>query len=195
MKKHIFLTGPSGCGKTTLIRRALGDKIAYAGGFITERRLAANDSLLGFDLLPAAAALSPDEYEGKRFLDYSVTPPTHDNEVFRNDGVRLLSEAELYPFSVIDEFGGYEILIPQFREALSEFLSSEQPCIGVLKASKSVQELKSRFGLGDRFTAYTARLLEALLNDPDTLILKVSGRGDKVAQNIVAKWVEEYTNV
>ena len=46
MKKHIFLTGPSGCGKTTLIRRALGDKIAYAGGFITERRLAANDSLL-----------------------------------------------------------------------------------------------------------------------------------------------------
>ena len=66
MKKHIFLTGPSGCGKTTLIRRALGDKIAYAGGFITERRLAANDSLLGFDLLPAAAALSPDEYEGKR---------------------------------------------------------------------------------------------------------------------------------
>lgn len=59
-----------------------------------------------------------------------MTPPTHDNEVFRNDGVRLLSEAELYPFSVIDEFGGYEILIPQFREALSEFLSSEQPCIG-----------------------------------------------------------------
>ena len=96
MKKHIFLTGPSGCGKTTLIRRALGDKIAYAGGFITERGLAANDSLLGFDLLPAAAALSPVEYEGKRFLDYSVTPPTHDNEVFRNDGVRLLSEAELY---------------------------------------------------------------------------------------------------
>ena len=189
MKKHIFLTGPSGCGKTTLIRRALGDKIAYAGGFITERRLAANDSLLGFDLLPAAAALSPDEYEGKRFLDYSVTPPTHDNEVFRNDGIRLLSEAEFYPFSVIDEFGGYEILIPQFREALSEFLSSEQPCIGVLKASKSVQELKSRFGLGDRFTAYTARLLEALSNDPDTLILKVSGSDDKVAQNIVAKWV------
>ena len=192
MKKHIFLTGPSGCGKTTLIRRALGDKIAYAGGFITERRLTADGSLLGFDLLPA---LSPDEYEGKLFLDYSVTPPTHDNEVFRNDGVRLLSEAEFYPFSVIDEFGGYEILIPQFREALSEFLSSEQPCIGVLKASKSVQELKSRFGLGDRFTAYTARLLEALSNDPDTLILKVSGSDDKVAQNIVAKWVEEYANV
>ena len=65
----------------------------------------------------------------------------------------------------------------------------------MLKASKSVQELKSRFGLGDRFTAYTARLLEALSNDPDTLILKVSGSDDKVAQNIVAKWVEEYANV
>lgn len=195
MKKHIFLTGLSGCGKTSMIRRALGDKMAYAGGFITERRLAPDSSLLGFDLLPAAAALDPDSYEGKRFLDYSVNPPTHDNEVFRADAVRLLQESELYPFSVIDEFGGYEILIPQFREALSEFLSSEQPCIGVLKANKSVQELKARFGLGDRFTAYTIRLHEALANDPDTLILKVSGWDDKIAQNIVSKWVEEYAHV
>ena len=195
MKKHIFLTGPSGCGKTTMIRRALGDRLAYAGGFITERRLAADGSLLGFDLLPTAAALDPDSYEGKRFLDYSVTPPTHDNEVFRIDAVKLLQESEFYPFSVIDEFGGYEILVPQFREALADFLSSEQPCIGVLKADKSVQELKSRFGLGDKFPAYTARLLEALSSDPDTLILKTSGRDDKIAQNIVAKWVEEYANV
>ena len=52
MKNIYFSPAPPVRGKTTLIRRALGDKIAYAGGFITERRLAANDSLLGFDLLP-----------------------------------------------------------------------------------------------------------------------------------------------
>ena len=195
MKKHIFLTGSSGCGKTTLIRNVLGSSLACAGGFITERRLSADGSLAGFDLLPAAAALDPDSYDGKRFLDYSVTPPTHDNEVFRNDGVRLLKEAEFYPFSLIDEFGGYEILIPQFREALADFLSGEQPCIGVLKGFKSVNELKSRFGLGERFPAYAERLHEALANDPDTLILEVKGRGDPIAKNIITKWAEEYASI
>jgi len=56
MKKHLFLTGLSGCGKSTMIRKALGEKLGYAGGFVTERVRSAEGTLLGYDLFPAAAA-------------------------------------------------------------------------------------------------------------------------------------------
>ena len=56
MQKRLFLTGPSGCGKTTMIREALGEKLAECGGFVTERVFGPGGALLGDDLLPAAAA-------------------------------------------------------------------------------------------------------------------------------------------
>ena len=49
MEKHLFLTGISGCGKTTMIRRILGDKLAFAGGFVTERIRGTEGELLGYD--------------------------------------------------------------------------------------------------------------------------------------------------
>ena len=127
MKKRLFLTGPSGVGKTTIIRQALGDSLAYAGGFVTERVLDEQGKLLGYDLLPAAAALSGQAYQRWRFLDYSGPKAEKDNEVFRNQGVRLLQEAEYYPFVLLDEIGGFEMLIPQFRNALAELLNSDLP--------------------------------------------------------------------
>ena len=115
MKKHLFLTGPSGVGKTTIIKEALGAQIAYAGGFLTERVTDDSGKLLGFDLLPTAG------YERWQILDYSGEKPAKDNEVFRNQGVRLLNEAAYSPFAVLDEIGGFEMLIPQFRNALAVF--------------------------------------------------------------------------
>ena len=57
MQRHLFLTGPSGVGKTTLIRKVLGPRaLGYAGGFVTERALDEDGTLLGFDLYPGAAA-------------------------------------------------------------------------------------------------------------------------------------------
>ena len=43
-------------GKSTLLRQLMGDKLALAGGFVTESKLDENGALLGFDIMPAAAA-------------------------------------------------------------------------------------------------------------------------------------------
>ncbi len=192
MKKHLFLSGPAGSGKTALIREALGPSIAMAGGFVTEKAFSPEGRLLGYDLLPAAAAGGAEGYEPLRFLHLSVSPPATDNEVFRVQGVRLLEEAEYYPFSVLDAFGGFELIIPQFRKALETFLSSEQACLGVLQTPEAAEATRRQLGLGEKFTAYVLRLREALLADPDTLILDFGPASEAAARRIVAQWVKEF---
>ena len=193
MQKRLFLCGPSGCGKTTMIRNALGAALAEAGGFVTERASGADGKLLGFDLLPAAAAAGIEGFTPLRFLDYTTEPPTRDNEVFRGEAVRLLQEAEYYPFAVLDEIGGFELVIPQFRAQLATFLSSPVPCVGVIKAPAGVEELQARFGLGEKYPALARRLREALENDPDTLVLDLSDSGDEQALRALRDWVEAFT--
>ena len=192
MRKKLFLCGPSGCGKTTMIRNALGGKLAEAGGFVTERAVGADGRLLGFDLLPAAAAAGVEGYTPLRFLDYTSEPPKRDNEVFRVEAVRLLQEAEYYSFAVLDEIGGFELVIPQFRAALAELLNSPLPCIGVIKSLEGVEELQLRFGLGERFPALARQLRAALDADGDTLVLDVAARGDRTAEQAVREWAAQY---
>ena len=36
MEKHLFLIGPTGIGKSSLLRETLGEKLALAGGYVTE---------------------------------------------------------------------------------------------------------------------------------------------------------------
>ena len=192
MKRHLFLTGPSGWGKSPIIREELGGALAMAGGFVTERTVSPEGRLLGFDLLPAAAAGGVEGFEPLRFLDYSTEPPAKNNEIFRLNAAQMLAEAVYYPFSLIDEFGGFELIIPEFRAALTEFLNAEQPCIGVLKGGANAEELRRRFGLGEKYTAYTLRLLEALNGDEDTLVLPLREKGDPAARRIVRQWAREY---
>lgn len=192
MKKHLFLTGLSGCGKSTMIRKALGEKLSYAGGFVTERMRSAEGTLLGYDLFPAAAAAGVQGFEGLRFLDYSCNPPRSDNEIFRNEAVRLLNEAQLYPYIMLDEFGGYELIIPQFREALLDVLNCDVPCIGVLKGAPNAMQLKKRLGLGERYTAYRDALEDALRRDSDTMVLEVRTWDDSKALEAVNHWCREY---
>ncbi len=192
MQPKLFLTGPSGCGKTTMIRNALGSAFSCAGGFITERAVDENGSLAGFDLLPAGAASGLPGFTALRFLDCTCTPPKADTEVFRKEAVRLLSEAEYYPFSVIDEFGGFELLIPEFRAALSDFLSSPCPCIGVFKDADNVENLRRTLGLTDRFLTCRQQILNAIENFDDILIVKTTGRYDDAAVCAVSEWCREY---
>ena len=192
MKKHLFLTGPSGVGKTTLLHEELGWMLQTAGGLATVREKDSSGRVLGYDLLPAAALGGVAGYTPLRFLDYSVDPPARDNEVFRSEGVRLLNEARYYNFALLDEIGGYELLIPEFRHALEELLNSETPVIGVLKSRENAAALSRRFSLGSKFDLQLAQLHSALGQDEDTVILTMTQPGDPICRSVVAQWVREY---
>ena len=195
MKKHLFLTGVSGIGKTTIIRQALGSAAGYAGGFITERVADGDGSVEGFDLYPAAAAIGHAGFDGQRFLDFSTTPPRKDNEVFRESAAQMLREAGFYPFVMLDEIGGFEMLIPQFRNELAQLLNSDAPIIGVIKGAENAEELRASFGLGEKFTMLTDNLRAVLANDEDTVVIEVKQRGDETAKRIVEAWVKEYADI
>lgn len=195
MKKHLFLTGVSGIGKTTIIRQALGSAAGYAGGFITERVADGDGSIEGFDLYPAAAAIGHDGFDGQRFLDLGTVPPQKDNEVFRESAAQMLREAEYYPFVMLDEIGGFEMLIPQFRNELAQLLNSDAPIIGVIKGAENAEELRASFGLGEKFTMLTDNLRAVLANDEDTVVIEVKQRGDETARRIVEAWVKEYAGI
>lgn len=192
MQKRLFLTGPQGCGKSTLLREALGTGLVSAGGFVTVRAVSESGSFLGYDLLPAAALGGAQGYEPARFMDCTVFPIVHNNEVYRVEGVRLLQEAEYYPFALLDELGGFELIIPQFRKALEDFLNSGTPCIGAVKSLEDMELLRGILGLGERYTEHAARLHEVLKSDPETLVLDVSGPEDPAVRAAIAQWAAEY---
>ena len=195
MKRHLFLTGPAGFGKSALIRGALGPALAYAGGFVTEYAVDAQGRFLGCDLYPAAAAADLSLYAPQRFLDFSGPAPRKDNEVFRSLGVRLLQEMEYYPYAMLDCFGGFELVIPQFWDALTELLKTEKPIIGVLRDEESVHALQSFFGLGERFPEKAALLREMIDAADDALIAELREPGDEATADMVRLWAEEYGKV
>ena len=192
MQKHLFLTGPAGCGKSEAIRNTLGPALLSAGGFVTLPERDEDTYLCRCSLLPAAAAGGAEGFEAHTYLDLTRLPLWHDNEVFRTEGVRLLQEAAWYPFSVLDAIGGFELLIPQFRAALSELLNSGQPLVGVLLAKKDSLALCHRLGLGERVEMNIAQLWKALQADPDTLIVELAGLHRRRALRSLEQWTEEY---
>ena len=192
MHKKLFFccSSSSGCRETILSE--LGESLASAGGFIMARAIGSDGSMLGIDLFPAAAAVV-EGFTGARFLDLTVSPPKTDNEVFRVEAVRLLQEAPYYPFTVLDSIGGFELVIPQFREALSAFLSSPVPCVGILRPFEEAELMRGFLGLGERCTAFAAKLYSALEADADTLLLDVPCELDANRITAVRQWADAFT--
>lgn len=191
MKRHLFLSGPAFCGKSGLIRRQLGTRLQWAGGFCTELSTS-EDGVLGCRMMPAAMAGGVEGYEKELFLDLRSDPPAHDSEVFRQTGVRLLEEAVWYPYAVLDEIGGIDLIIPQFRIALDSLLASGLPVLGVLKTPEESENLRRLLGPGERFRAFSERLHTMLERDPDTEIVRIDTDAAAEAAEAVAGWIETW---
>ena len=193
MEKRIFLTGAEAETRFRLIREALGEKLAWAGGFVIAAEINDRGYAEGYALRPAAAAAGVEGLPSRRFLDCRSWPPERDNEVFRSFGAELLREAALYPFAVLDELGGFETLIPQFREALEALLHSGLPILGALKTAEEAEGWRQLFGLGERMTQQTERLRESLASDPDTRILDLREATESGALALLRAWAAAYT--
>ena len=195
MKRKLFLCGPAFSGKSRLIREALGRQLQAAGGFCTELSSSGDGSMLGCTLMPAAAAGGVEGFEKELFLDLRQFPPLHDSEVFRESGVRCLEEAEWYPFAVLDEIGGMDLIIPQFRVALENLLQSGLPVLGVVKTEEDAEQLRQLLGPGQRFREFSERLHRALQADPDTEIIFISSDAEAEAGAAVRAWAAEYAAI
>ena len=192
MQKHLFLTGPTGSGKSALLRRALGIRLDQAGGFVTEATWSVSGELTGFTLSPAAAACGSSSYPAELFLDCRCFPPRTDNEVFRRTGVRLLREAVWYPYVLLDEFGGFELILPEFRSALMELLSSDRPIIGALRREEEAEALRRALGLGEKYSRISRQLRDFLSQNENTLLVQTDGTEKAAAQDAVLHWIREY---
>ena len=192
MHKRIFLTGPAGCGKSRLIREALGGRLAMVGGFMTGPVHGPDGYAKGYALRPAAACAGVEGLACPVFLDAGVWPPVRDNEVFRVYGTRLLREALWYPCAVLDELGGFELLIPQFRAALEELLGSGLPLLGTVKTAEDAEAWRQLFGLGERFTQHAAQFRAMLSADENTLILDLSCCSEADARRALGDWADAF---
>ena len=194
MRRHLFLSGPGFSGKSALIREVLGSGLGAAGGFCTELSPTESGGLLGCALFPAVAAAGAEGFEKELFLDLRTDPVCHNSEVFRGTGVRLLEEAQYYPFAVLDEIGGMDLIIPQFRAALDILLCSELPILGVLKTKEECENLRRLLGPGERFSAFWERLYGMLAEDTNTQIIE-TGRDTATARAAAAAWAAEYADI
>ena len=189
MKKRLILCGEIGCGKSTLIRNALGPDAARAGGYVTLRCMN-SEKLMGFKLAPARALADP-SICGQQFLDFT-TGSIRNDQVFAEYGASLLEKYENYPFVVADEFGGLELLVPEFREGLYRLLQSEVPCVGVLKTYRASRALAQRMGLDTDYEKQYKMLREMLESNSQTLLLNTAGRYDTEAEKALFRWADIY---
>jgi len=187
MTRRLFLTGPSGCGKSTLLRRVMGQRLALAGGFLTERQLNAEGRYAYFYLRRT-------DNDGTQaiFLDLRHQPPQKDDRVFTELAAQILQERPA--FAVLDEIGGMELLLPEFQAALDGFLASGTPCIGVLKGMQNSQALSKTAHLPAAYLAAAESLRRELEADEHTQILELSGWNDPLAAKLVQQWVEVYAH-
>lgn len=166
----LFLEGTIRTGKSTLLRECLLPYQHKLGGF-SSQRLWEEDFCRCYRMTAASDfRLDIKYHEGlEHIFRY------HQNnypDVFKYHGVKLLKEASDYPLILLDEIGGTELLVPEFRQALYDVLSGEIPCIGVLKEAGKAQFMTSTTGSGENVLRCNYELRNFLQELPSCRILR-----------------------
>ena len=174
-----------------MIQNSFGEYACSAGGYITLRAFD-QQQLVGFDLAPASVLCSRQNMRRiQRFLEFGDTKIRRP-EVFAGLGADLLQEALEKDYAIVDEFGGLELLVPQFKEALQNLLLSPVPCIGVFKTQNASNTLIRHMGLNISYESAYEEMHKFLLENPETEILHTTGRYDLIAREKVLAWTKTY---
>lgn len=131
IKRALFLTGPPGVGKTTIMREALAQAGAAAGGFYTEE-MRSGGVRQGFRLTTLegrSTVLAHVEVKGRhRVGKYGVNL-----EGLEGVGVAAIRQASQgAAVVVIDEVGRMELFSTSFRQAVTEALASGKRVLGTV---------------------------------------------------------------
>ncbi len=145
MKQVYLLTGIPGTGKTSLIKQAVAETAAKAGGFYTEE-IRSRGIRKGFRLVTLDgqdAILAHVRSESRyRVGNYGV-----DIDSLERVGVpALLKAAEQCDIIVIDEIGKMELFSASFRKAVLEIIDSGKRVLGTIMFSSNpwVDAIKRR---------------------------------------------------
>jgi nucleoside-triphosphatase len=168
MKKHFFIEGPIQEGKSTLIRGLIKEHLTQVGGFSSQRLFNDDGETVGFRIVPAAEAMdltmkySPELSDV--FLYFEGRETEKNPEIFTDTAIRYLKEGRGKKLILLDEIGGIELLMPEFKEALYEILGGGIPCLGVLKLEHSNRHMCSNANINRECTDYQMQLRDRLLN-------------------------------
>lgn len=175
MTGHFFLEGPIQIGKSTLIRRLLsqfmkdhGLNPMDIGGFSSQRLLDRRGNTAGFRLASVEEAMSLTRLHSEDlkdiFLDFTGPSIRKTPEVFSNMGLKYLQDRGGKKLILLDEIGGMELLVPEFRDELYRVLEGDIPCLGVLKLGDSNRNMCRVAGIENRCTDYNGILRQDILN-------------------------------
>ena len=115
-----------------------------------------------------------------------------DDAPFGEDLAADLEKLNNLPFAVLDEIGGIDLIIPEFRVALDRLLTSDLPILGVLKSREDSEQMRKMLGPGTRFTAFAERLYGQLSKDMNTELLQITENTEEEAGERVKAWIQEY---
>ena len=189
---HLFLEGPVQTGKSTLIRECIAPYIDQIGGF-SSQRLWQDEKPCGYRLAQASE-LSLDAVYHPGLSDVFTY---HNGDAFKKDpsvfikrGVEFLEQAGDKPLILLDEIGGSELLVPEFRNKLYEVLSGATCCIGVLKLADKAAFMSRAAGYPGEVVDYNRQLRKDLSDKFGAKILSFRIEEKNALKQEIEKFLE-----
>lgn len=194
--KCLFLEGDMQIGKSTNILKTIKSTIPHnlIGGFMCQR-LVHNEETIAFCLTSfdkvEAATIEYSSDVPNVFLENVSGKWIRNEEVFNKVGIEILSNISSKRLIVLDEIGGFELLVGQFRAKLYKVLSKDIPVIGVIKSNKNKLIMKKAIEINDEYIALHQKLCIDIENIFKGKILSANKNNMLYVKNEINMFLEE----
>lgn len=176
MYRHLFLEADSGAGKSTLIRKIIAPYINDIGGFTSQRLQNEKNKTIAFRIVPARDLRLAVPFEDTPESIFRIIPENGQSSnylnVFENEGIRILENAENAKLILLDEIGGVELKNEVFCKRLHELLAGDVPCIGVIKQNHKAAKMSCIAGKTSVTVQYNSQLRDKMINEYNCKILQ-----------------------